>query len=162
MQSPMPSWLFDDASHSWDRRRSSRVCRSSNRTSNGAPSTVGDILQSRGMVEGRVRRRRPIQPTRVPRKPTAPNDQMTMDYKGQFRLGDRRYCYPLTIVDRFSRYILACAALTSTRYEAARKVIENVFRTYGLPRSILSDNGSPWCGRFGAALTFGGVVDSIR
>jgi putative transposase len=74
----------------------------------------------------------------------APNDQMTMDYKGQFRLGDRRYCYPLTIVDRFSRYILACAALTSTRYEATRKVIENVFRTYGLPRSILSDNGSPF------------------
>lgn len=109
-----------------------------------APSTAGDILQRRGLVERRVRRRPAVHPVRVPVKPTAPNDVMTIDYKGQFRLGDGSYCYPLTIVDSFSRYILACDALPSTRYEGTRKALERVFRIYGLPRCILSDNGTPF------------------
>jgi len=109
-----------------------------------APSTAGDILVRSGLVEHRIRRRPAIHPIRVPVKPAMPNDVMTIDYKGQFRLGDRSYCYPLTIVDGFSRYILACDALPSTRYESTRKVLERVFRTYGLPRCILSDNGTPF------------------
>ncbi len=80
----------------------------------------------------------------MPAKPTAPNDVMTIDYKGQFRLGNHEYCYPLTIVDGFTRYILACEALTSTRYEGTRKAMEHVFRKFGLPRCILSDNGAPF------------------
>jgi putative transposase len=98
----------------------------------------------RGLVECRVRRRPAAHPVRVPVGAAAPNDVMTIDYKGQFRLGDRSYCYALTIVDGFSRYILACDALPSTRYEGTRKVLERVFRTYGLPRCILSDNGTPF------------------
>jgi putative transposase len=109
-----------------------------------APSTAGEILDRRGLVEHRKRRQPPKHPSRMPVKSTAPNDVMTIDYKGQFRLGNHEYCYPLTIVDGFSRYILACEALTSTRYEGTRKAMERVFRTFGLPRCILSDNGTPF------------------
>lgn len=109
-----------------------------------APSTAGDILDRRGLIEHRKRRHPPLHPSRMPAKPTEPNDLMTIDFKGQFRLGNHEYCYPLTIVDGFSRYILACDALTSTRYEGARQVMQRVFREFGLPRRILSDNGSPF------------------
>src|SRR6266536_4942834 len=109
-----------------------------------APSTAGDILRRNGLVRRRVRRRPPVHPLRLPVKATAPNEVMTIDFKGQFRLRNRQYCYPLTIVDGFSRYILACDALTSTQMEPARTVFERVFRTYGLPCCILSDNGSPF------------------
>jgi putative transposase len=109
-----------------------------------APSTAGEVLDRRGLIEHRKRRVPPVHPSRMPAKPIAPNDVMTIDYKGQFRLGNHEYCYPLTIVDGFSRYILAIDALTSTRYEDTRRVMQRVFREYGLPRRILSDNGSPF------------------
>jgi transposase InsO family protein len=82
---------------------------------------------------------------------------MTIDHKGQFRLGNGRYCYPLTVVDNVSRYLLACTALTSTRLCEAWPVIVDVFREYGLPRAMQSDNGPP----FGA--TQGGLsLMSVR
>jgi putative transposase len=109
-----------------------------------APSTASEILRRAGLVQRRRRRHPPIHPLRVPIKAKAPNDLMTIDFKGHFRLRDRRYCYPLTIVDGFSRYILACDALGSNEYLPTRQVMERVFRTYGLPRRILSDNGSPF------------------
>ena len=74
----------------------------------------------------------------------AANDVWTVDFKGEFRLGNRQYCYPLTIVDGFSRYLLACRGLTSVRESEARPVFEQLFRHYGLPVQILSDNGSPF------------------
>lgn len=110
-----------------------------------APSTAGDILRKHGLVPSRTARRTGLHPAPPPRSPAeASSDLTTIDFKGQFRLGNRQYCYPLTIVDAFSRYILACEGLTSTAYEPAREVFERVFRTYGLPRRILSDNGSPF------------------
>lgn len=109
-----------------------------------APSTAGEILRRVGLVAPRKRRRPPVHPIRVPVPAARPNELMTIDFKGHFRLGDRRYCYPLTIVDGFSRYILACDALLSNDYEQTRRVFERVFRTYGLPQRILSDNGSPF------------------
>ena len=69
---------------------------------------------------------------------------MTVDYKGQFLLGNHQYCYPLTIVDHVSRYLLACDAFLSTEQGHTRRVFERVFRQHGLPRAILSDNGSPF------------------
>lgn len=77
-------------------------------------------------------------------KAEGPNDLMMTDFKGHFRLRNGSYCYPLTIVDGFSRYILACDALGSSEDAPTRRVFERVFRTYGLPRRILSDNGSPF------------------
>ncbi|WP_456428969.1 DDE-type integrase/transposase/recombinase [Rhodocaloribacter sp.] len=59
-------------------------------------------------------------------------------------LGNHRYCYPLTICDTYSRFILACEALASTRRATAQPVFTRLFREYGLPRAIRSDNGTPF------------------
>lgn len=109
-----------------------------------APSTVGDILKREGLVEARGRRRRRQHPGRRDLEAQSPNDLWSMDFKGEFRTGDRRYCYPLTAADRCSRYLLACQGLWSTSYEEAQPVLEGVFREYGLPGGIVTDNGSPF------------------
>jgi transposase InsO family protein len=74
----------------------------------------------------------------------APNDLWTADFKGQFRTRDGRYCYPLTIADEHSRYLLACDGLLSTAQVGARGVFERAFAEYGLPSAIRTDNGSPF------------------
>jgi hypothetical protein len=83
-----------------------------------------------------------------PGKPTsqilAPNDVWSADYKGQFRTGDGRYCYPLTVADGFSRYLLGCEALTSTAVHEAKPIFTRLFHEYGLPARIRSDNGVPF------------------
>lgn len=109
-----------------------------------APSTAGDILARADLVHPRRRRNPPAHPLRERTKPNAPNDLMTVDYKGEFLLGNHRYCYPLTIVDHVTRFILACIAFTSTQQVHTRRAFERVFRKYGLPWAILSDNGSPF------------------
>jgi transposase InsO family protein len=73
-----------------------------------------------------------------------PNHCWTADHKGQFRVGTGQLCYPLTIADAFSRYLLACDGLPNTSTEQARPVFERVFREHGLPERILSDNGPPF------------------
>ncbi|MEA2867279.1 MAG: hypothetical protein QOE39_1994, partial [Bradyrhizobium sp.] len=73
-----------------------------------------------------------------------PNDLWCADYKGEFMLADRRYCYPLTITDFASRYLIACEALQSTKEVYAFTVFENVFKEFGLPNAIRTDNGVPF------------------
>ena len=110
-----------------------------------AASTVGDLLKGRGLVQARRRRRHwqhPGAPTVVT---SAPNDLWTTDFKGQFPTRDGQYCYPLTLVDHHSRYLLACAALPSVRTAGTRAIFERVFREVGLPAAIQSDNGTPFC-----------------
>lgn len=109
-----------------------------------AASTVGDILKRHGLVKKRKRRPRCWHPGRpvVPMK--APNDVWTVDFKGEFRLRDRQYCYPLTVLDGASRYLLACRGLPSTSERGARPQFERMFRKYGLPEQILMDNGQPF------------------
>ncbi len=63
---------------------------------------------------------------------------------GQFKTRDGRYCYPLTITDQLSRFILSCTALCSTSYAEAKPVFLKAFRESGLPRWIRSDNGGPF------------------
>src|SRR5436190_10738709 len=109
-----------------------------------APSTAGDILCRANLVTPGRRRHPPSHPLRTRAVPTHPHDLMTIDYKGEFRLGNGHYCYPLTVVDFVSRYILACDAFPSTQYAHTRQAFERVFREHGLPRAILSDNGSPF------------------
>jgi hypothetical protein len=83
-----------------------------------------------------------------PGKPTssilAPNDLWSADYKGQFKTGDGRYCYPLTVADGFSRYLLGCQGLNSTAVAEAKPVFTRLFREYGLPKRIRTDNGVPF------------------
>ena len=74
----------------------------------------------------------------------APNDVWTIDFKGHFRLGNRQWCYPLTIQDLYSRYALECRALASTKSTPTRAALVDTFRRYGLPERIRSDNGTPF------------------
>ncbi len=73
-----------------------------------------------------------------------PNAVWTVDFKGQFKMRNGRYCYPLTIQDGFSRFLLECRGLYSTSIELAKPVFINVFREFGLPAVIRSDNGTPF------------------
>ena len=73
-----------------------------------------------------------------------PNDLWCADYKGQFLLGNQIYCYPLTLTDFSSRYLLACEALESTKEPYAFTTFERVFKEFGLPRAIRTDNGNPF------------------
>ena len=109
-----------------------------------AVSTAGDLLGRAGLVEKRRRRRRYQHPGVVPAVTTQPNDLWTADFKGHFRTRDGIYCYPLTMVDLHTRYLLACHGLLSTKGCGVRPVLERLFREYGLPRAIRTDNGVPF------------------
>ena len=109
-----------------------------------AISTAGDLLARHGLVKKRRRRRPPHHPGVVPPITAAPNDLWAADFKGQFRTGDRIYCYPLTVTDQHTRYLLACHGLLSTRGTGVRPVFDRLFREYGLPRAMRTDNGVPF------------------
>lgn len=109
-----------------------------------AASTAGEILKRHGLVTPRRRRARPQASGRPHLEMDSPNDLWSCDFKGEFRTGDRRYCYPLTVADRHSRYLLSCEGQLSTAYAGARAAFEALFREKGLPKAMLSDNGSPF------------------
>jgi transposase InsO family protein len=109
-----------------------------------AVSTAGDLLARRGLVKKRRRRRHYQHPGVVPPTTTQPNDLWTADFKGHFRTRDGIYCYPLTIADQHTRYLLACHGLLSTKGHGVRPVFDRLFREYGLPRAIRTDNGVPF------------------
>ena len=73
-----------------------------------------------------------------------PNDLWCADYKGEFQLGNKAYCFPLTVSDHASRYLLLCEALESTREELAFTAFERLFKERGLPGALRSDNGVPF------------------
>jgi putative transposase len=108
-----------------------------------AISTVHAVLDRHGLVKRRTRRRNRATGTALS-FPGQPNDLWCADYKGEFMLADRRYCYPLTITDAASRYVFACEALSTTKEAYAFPVIEAVFKQFGLPKAIRTDNGVPF------------------
>jgi transposase InsO family protein len=107
-------------------------------------STVCAILSRNGMVPKKPRRRRIGHPGKPGSVILAPNDVWSADFKGQFKTGNGRYCYPLTVTDNFSRYLLSCQALNSTAVEQAKPVFTRLFKQYGLPKRIRTDNGVPF------------------
>lgn len=109
-----------------------------------AISTVADLLKRHALVRPRRRRRPIVHPGTVPIHTTAPNDLWTADFKGQFRTRNGIYCYPLTIADQHTRYLLRVHGLRSTRGVGVRPVFEQAFREYGLPLAIRTDNGVPF------------------
>ena len=108
-----------------------------------AISTVHAVLDRHGLVSRGRKRRYKAQGTTLS-KPRLPNDLWCADYKGEFMLADRRYCYPLTITDFASRYLLCCEALSTTKEIYAFTVFERVFKEFGLPKAIRTDNGVPF------------------
>jgi transposase InsO family protein len=109
-------------------------------------STAGTILERHGMVKKRSRRHPRVGPIEHPPYViSGAGDTQTTDFKGQFRMGNGELCYPLTICDPFSRFVLDIVALPSTQMAATKAVFERVFREYGVPRQIISDNGTPFC-----------------
>jgi transposase InsO family protein len=108
-----------------------------------ASSTIHAVLDRHGLVS-RARRSR----TRAEGTPLSeglsPNDLWCTDYKGEFMLADKRYCYPLTVTDHASRYLLLCEAMESNAEKPAFTAFERLFKERGLPRAIRSDNGVPF------------------
>lgn len=119
-----------------------------------AVSTIGDILLREGLIPEHCphRPRHRSEPTKLTRA-SASNDVWCIDYKGQFRLGSGTYCYPLTLTDQFSRYLLGCEAMSAISDEAAREVCASLFGRHGLPVAIRSDNGPPFASNGLAGLT---------
>ena len=109
-----------------------------------ARSTIFDILERHDLVRHRRRRTRWLHPGAVPAITTAPNQIWTIDFKGQFRTGNGVYCYPLTVIDHFSRYLLRCHSLLGVEGAGVKPILRQLFRTCGLPEAIRSDNGSPF------------------
>lgn len=107
-------------------------------------STVCDTLSREGLVPKKRNRRHIGHPGKPSTAILAANDVWSADFKGQFKTGDGIYCYPLTVADGFSRYLLGCQGLLSTCVDEAKPVFTRLFKEYGLPRRIRSDNGVPF------------------
>jgi len=108
-----------------------------------AKSTIHAVLHRHGLVKpiGRPRNRATGTPLSAG---STPNELWCVDFKGEFKLGDGRYCYPLTVTDHASRFLLLCEALESTREDLACTAFQQLFAERGLPAAIRSDNGVPF------------------
>lgn len=108
-----------------------------------AVSTIHAVLDRHGLVQ-------PMNPRRNRAHGTPlstgkhPNDLWCADYKGEFLLGNKRYCYPLTVTDHASRFLLLCEAMESTREQPTIMGFERLFKERGLPNAIRTDNGVPF------------------
>jgi putative transposase len=109
-----------------------------------ARSTIFDILERHDRVRKRRTRQRWKHPGAAALRTTAPNQVWTIDFKGQFRTRNGIYCYPLTVIDHFSRYLLCCCGLLDVRGAGVKPQLRRLFRAHGLPDAIRSDNGSPF------------------
>ncbi len=109
-----------------------------------ARATVCDILARNELVSKRPKRRRIGHPGKPTSLIAAPNDVWCADFKGQFKTRDSLYCYPLTVTDGFSRYLLGCEARLSTCCADVKPEFVKLFREFGLPRRIRTDNGVPF------------------
>lgn len=107
-------------------------------------TTVAEILKRNDLVLAKKRPRPVGHPGRPSMVVNKPNDCWSVDFKGQFRTGDGKYLYPLTVTDNHSRYLLACQGLPGTLLEPTQAVLTRVFKEWGLPSRLRSDNGAPF------------------
>jgi transposase InsO family protein len=117
------------------------------RTAWPSASTIGRLLARHGRIVPQLHRRRTPPYSEPFLGCEKPNDIWCADFKGWFRTADKARCEPLTVTDAFSRYALACRVLRRTTQSAVRPVFESLFREYGLPRAIRTDNGSPFASK---------------
>jgi transposase InsO family protein len=118
-----------------------------------AQSSIYRILKQAGLTQPAKKRRR-IRPFPQPFAPaSAPNAVWSADYKGQLRLGNGQWCYPLTVMDHHSRYLLGCQGLKGTGLAGAKTQFIRLFQAYGLPQRIRTDNGVPFATRTAGGLS---------
>jgi putative transposase len=115
-------------------------------------STTSAILKREGLVKPRKKKHRTPAYTEPFQKCNNPNEVWSMDFKGQFKTRDGKLCYPLTVTDNSSRYLLLCRGLYHPTYEESQPWLEWTFREYGLPKAIRTDNGPPF-----ASVSVGGL-----
>lgn len=110
-----------------------------------APSTIGEILKRRGLSVSRVRRPRGTKESRQPFADIdGPNATWCVDFKGHFSTGDGVKCYPLTIIDAYSRFLVRCEGVFDPNGREVMRIFDSAFQEYGLPCRIRSDNGPPF------------------
>jgi transposase InsO family protein len=109
-----------------------------------AISTTADILKRNGLIVPGKRRLRRMHPGCPMTTAKQPNDIWTADYKGHFKMGNGLYCYPLTVCDMHSRYLLGCDAHDAISLNHTKRHFTKLFHEYGLPLRIRTDNGVPF------------------
>jgi transposase InsO family protein len=119
-----------------------------------APSTIGDILRRRGMTQGQLRKPRSKETARQPfANVTGPNATWCVDFKGHFATGDGRRCYPLTVIDAHSRFLIRCEGVLDPDGSEVMRIFDSAFQELGLPAAIRSDNGPPFASVGAGGLT---------
>jgi putative transposase len=119
-----------------------------------SPSTIGEILKRRGLSRRRRKRsRRYPMSTKPFAHVVESNTTWCVDFKGPFRTQDGRWCYPLTILDAHTRFLIRCEALLEPTGDAVRHVFDSAFQEFGLPKAIRSDNGPPFASSGAGGLT---------
>jgi putative transposase len=124
-----------------------------------AISTTADILTRNGLIAKTKKRFRRAHPGCPKTTTSEPNDIWTADYKGHFKMGNSLYCYPLTVCDMHSRYLLGCDGHEAISLEQTKRCFTRLFNEYGLPQRIRTDNGVPFASNAWAALHTIGMVD---
>ncbi len=107
-------------------------------------TTVNAILKRNGFVKARKRRPHKIEKLNPKFDPSNCNEIWSADYKGKFRLGNKRYCHPLTICDSKSRFLFTSKGHYNPTYKAVKEEFTRVFKKYGLPLFMHTDNGTPF------------------
>jgi putative transposase len=116
-------------------------------------STINAVLRAHGLCRPRKRRRHVPPATRPFADCAAPNDVWCIDFKGQFRMENGRLCYPLTVLDAYSRFLIRCEGLLHPNYSEVWRVLDRAFTEFGLPAAIRTDNGEPWVSTGAGGLT---------
>jgi transposase InsO family protein len=129
--------------YGWGARKLARLIRDEFPTA-PCPDTIHAILRRHDLVEHRKPRRRRTHPAPPPAPSDQPNDVWTADFKGEFKTQDGRYCFPLTVQDGYSRFLLDCFGMLRLDLQATLRRFTQLFHTYGLPKRIRCDNGHPF------------------
>jgi len=136
---------FKDRYPTWGARKLSELLSRNGEASVPTINTIHRILAKHGRVEHKKRRvANPAFRSKNIQSSKEANELWCMDFKGQFKTQNNQLCYPLTITDHFSRYLLTCEGLEDTRSLPVEKALDRAFREYGMPLGILSDNGCPF------------------
>jgi len=146
MQEDLQRWFIDErrAHPSWGAKKLlARLRRLYPKDLRPSRSAVHRLLSQHGLIVPRRRRRPPLH-TGQRARAKHPNELWTIDFKGQFRTGDHRWCYPFTVMDSASRYLLACQGQDAPNGAPVSRVMQALFTAHGLPLRIHSDNGSPF------------------